>query len=71
MEFSRLEYWNGDLFPSPGALPHPGIKPSLLHCRWILYQLSYEGSPIDNEEQDSSGAITGIALDTALVPFDY
>ena len=22
-----------------------GLNPGLLHCRWILYQLSYEGSP--------------------------
>ena len=22
-----------------------GLKPGLLHCRWILYQLSYKGSP--------------------------
>ena len=27
MEFSRPEYWNGQLFPSPGDLPNPGIKP--------------------------------------------
>ena len=27
MEFSRQEYWNGLLFPSPGDLPDPGIKP--------------------------------------------
>ena len=27
MEFSRQEYWSGLLFPSPGDLPHPGIKP--------------------------------------------
>ena len=28
MEFSRQEYyWNGLPFPSPGDLPHPGIKP--------------------------------------------
>jgi len=26
MEFSRQEYWNGLPFPSPGDLPHPGIK---------------------------------------------
>ena len=25
--FSRQEYWNGLLFPSPGDLPHPGIEP--------------------------------------------
>ena len=27
MEFSRQEYWSGLPFPSPGELPHPGIKP--------------------------------------------
>jgi len=27
MEFSRQEYWNGLPFPSPGALPNPGIEP--------------------------------------------
>ena len=27
MEFSRLEYWSGYLFPSPGDLPNPGIEP--------------------------------------------
>ena len=26
MEFSRLEYWSGLPFPSPGDLPDPGIK---------------------------------------------
>ena len=26
MEFSRQEYWSMLPFPSPGALPHPGIK---------------------------------------------
>ena len=27
MEFSRLEYWSGFPFPSPGDLPNPGLKP--------------------------------------------
>ena len=27
MEFSRQEYWSGLLFPSPGDLPDPAIKP--------------------------------------------
>ena len=27
MGFSRQEYWSGVLFPSPGDLPDPGIKP--------------------------------------------
>ena len=34
----------GSLFPSPGDLPNPGIKPDVLQCRWILYWLSYQGS---------------------------
>ena len=27
MGFPRQEYWSGYLFPSPGDLPYPGIKP--------------------------------------------
>ena len=27
MGFSRQGYWSGLLFPSPGDLPNPGIKP--------------------------------------------
>ena len=34
--------WDG--CPHPGNLPNPGI-PGLLHCRQILYQLSYQGNP--------------------------
>ena len=41
MEFSRKEYWSGLLFPSPGDLSDPGIKPP--HCRQILYRLSQDG----------------------------
>ena len=26
MGFPRQEYWSGEPFPSPGALPDPGIK---------------------------------------------
>ena len=28
MQFSRQEYWNGLLFPSPGDLPNSGIEPT-------------------------------------------
>ena len=82
MEFSRPEYWSGELLLSPGDLPSPETEPrspalqadsspaepqgkskntgvgslsllipiqesnrGLLHCRRILYQLSYHGSP--------------------------
>ena len=47
MGFPRPEYWSGFPFPSPGDLPDPGIEPGLLHCRWILYHLSYQGSSIN------------------------
>ena len=39
------EYWSRSPIPSPGYLPHLGINQCLLHCRQILYQLSYQGSP--------------------------
>ena len=32
-------------FPSPRDLPTQGPNPGLPHCRRILYQLSYQGSP--------------------------
>ena len=35
--FSRQEYWSGLPFPSPGDLPHLGIKPVSFISRWILY----------------------------------
>ena len=28
-----------------GIFPTQGSNPGLPHCRWILYQLSYQGSP--------------------------
>ena len=30
MGISRQEYWSGLLFPPPGDLPHPRIKPTFL-----------------------------------------
>ena len=45
MGFSHgQEYWSGLPFPSPGIFPTQGLNPGLLHCRQILYRLSYEGS---------------------------
>ena len=50
MEFSRPEYWGEYPFPSPVDLPNQGSNPGLLHCRQILYQLSYQGSPMSFKE---------------------
>ena len=39
------EYWSGQPIPSPGNLPNPGIKLSLLHCRRILLPAELPGKP--------------------------
>ena len=31
VEFSRLEYWSGKPFPSPGDLPNTGTEQKSLH----------------------------------------
>ena len=36
----------GSLSLLQGIFPTQGLNPGLPHCRWILYQLSYEGSPL-------------------------
>ena len=38
MGFPRQEYWSGLLFPSPGDLPDPGIKPTSPALQQILYR---------------------------------
>ena len=44
MEFSRQEYWSGLPFPSPGTLPHPGIRNLyLLHWPADSLPLSHLG----------------------------
>ena len=44
VEFSRQEYWMGCHSLLHGIFPTQGSNPGLLHCRQILYHLSYEGS---------------------------
>ena len=34
----------GSLSILQGIVTTQGLNPGLLHCRWILYQLSYQGS---------------------------
>ena len=100
----RPEYWSGQLFPSPGDLPNPEIKPrspilqadslpaepqgkpkntgmstlsllqrifptqefnqGFLHCRRILYQLSYQGSP-----HTGRGILQARILEWVAIPF--
>ena len=35
----------GSLSLLQGIFPNQGSNPGLLHCRWILNQLSHQGSP--------------------------
>ena len=37
----------GSLSPLQQIFPTQESNPGFLHCSWILYQLSYEGSPYD------------------------
>ena len=48
MGFSRQDYWSGLPFPSPGIFPTQGLNPGLLHCRQILYCLSYSKRPVSS-----------------------
>ena len=41
MEFSRPDYWSGSISLLQGIFPTQGSNQGLLHCRRILYQLSY------------------------------
>ena len=44
--FFRQEYWSGLPFPIQGDVPHQGSNLGLLYCRWILYYLNHQGSPL-------------------------
>ena len=39
----------GSLSLLQGIFPTQGLNPGLPHCRWILYQLSHQGSPRKQE----------------------
>ena len=45
MEFSSQNTGVGSLSLLQGIFPTQGLNQGLLHCRWILYQLSYQESP--------------------------
>ena len=52
------EYWSGKPNPSPGIFPTQELNWGLLHCSWILYQLSYQGSPVNGYLCGNSYATT-------------
>ena len=56
MGFSRQEHWSVLPFPSPGALPDPGIEhsdPCVLHWQADSIWLSYQGSSKKVHEVDT------------------
>jgi len=44
MEFSRPESWSGQLFPSAGDLPNPGIEPRSPALQVDSLPTSHKGS---------------------------
>ena len=46
MGFSGQEYWSGLPFPSPGALPDPGIEPVSSAWQVDSLPLCHLGSPV-------------------------
>ena len=44
MAFPRQDYWSGLPFLLQGIFLSQGSNPGLLHCRWILYHLTHQGS---------------------------
>ena len=47
-----------------GIFPTQGSKPGVPHCRWVLYQLSHQGSPIRRAESKSLPNSLEILSDT-------
>ena len=41
----QAKYWSRLVSLLQGIFPTRGSNPGLLHCRWILHQLSHRGSP--------------------------
>ena len=67
----RTDYpWNspgqntavGSLCLLQGIFPNPGIEPKSLYCRWILYQLSPQGSPRGSQELQNKEVIFRLSL---------
>ena len=62
MRFSRQEYRSGLPFPSPGDLPHPGIKPSPLMSPALaggFFNTELSGKPQQGMVPNVSGAEQG------------
>ena len=58
-EFSRQEYWSGLPFPSPGGLPHPGIKPRSPTLQADSLPMEPLGKPCGHESEQIQGESEG------------
>ena len=61
MEFSRPKYWSGLPFPSPGALPNPGIEPE---------SLALQADSLWSEPPEKHAAAAAKSLQLCLTLFD-
>src|SRR5574337_86588 len=52
MGFSRQEYWGGLPFPSPGALPNPGIEPRSPALQADALTSEPPGKPMAESEEE-------------------
>ena len=59
---SLLFHVSGSLSLLQGIFPTQESNQGLLHCRWILYQLSYQGSPDICIDISSHNVIYNIAI---------
>ena len=64
MEFSRQEYWNELLFPSPGDLPNLGIE----HRSPVLQAGFLKSEPSGKLVVKNSPDNTGDIIDKSLIP---
>ena len=55
MEFSRLDYWSGQPFPSAGDLPNPGIEPRSPALQTDSLPAEPPGKPDDSSGQRLQG----------------
>ena len=51
-----------------GIFPTQGSNPGLPHCRWILYQLSHQGSPKGREKRLQPEALRSLCMLSLSTP---
>ena len=69
MEFSRPEYWSGQLVPSPGDFPNPGMEPRSSELQADSLPAEPPGKPVRAKETFIVICGCLIKLDKALVNY--